>query len=47
MNISIIGGGPSGIFLSILIKKANPDWSVRIFERNDREIGRASCRERV
>ncbi|NLD17751.1 MAG: NAD(P)/FAD-dependent oxidoreductase [Tissierellia bacterium] len=36
MNISIIGGGPSGIFLSILIKKANPDWSVRIFERNDR-----------
>ena len=36
MNISIIGGGPSGMFLSILLKRNKPDWAVRIFERNDR-----------
>lgn len=36
MNISIIGGGPSGMFLSILIKRNVPDWTVRIFERNER-----------
>lgn len=36
MNISIIGGGPSGMFLSILIKRNVPNWTVRIFERNER-----------
>lgn len=36
MVISVIGGGPSGMLLSILVKKERPDCTVRLFERNDR-----------
>ncbi len=36
MITSIIGGGPSGMFLAILVKEARPDFKVRLFERNNR-----------
>ncbi len=36
MNIVISGGGPAGLFLSILLKKACPDWSVALYEQNPR-----------
>ena len=36
VNIVIIGGGPAGLFLSILLKKARPDWSVAVYEQNPR-----------
>lgn len=36
MNIYIVGGGPSGMLLSILIKRKKPDYNVTILERNDR-----------
>lgn len=36
MNIYIIGGGPAGMLLSILVKKEKPEYSVTIVERNDR-----------
>ena len=35
MKVTVIGGGPGGLFLAILLKKANPDCSVEIYERND------------
>jgi anthraniloyl-CoA monooxygenase len=34
MKISCIGGGPASLYFSILIKKANPDWVVEIYEQN-------------
>ena len=34
MNIVCIGGGPAGLYFSLLAKKRHPDWNIRIFERN-------------
>ncbi len=36
MKIACIGGGPAGLFLSILVKKARPDWPVAVYEQNPR-----------
>ena len=34
MKISILGGGPAGLYFSILIKKTHPDYEVALYERN-------------
>ena len=34
MKISVIGGGPGGLYLALLTKKARPDWDIEVFERN-------------
>lgn len=34
MKAAIIGGGPSGLFLSILLKRAQPDASIAVYEQN-------------
>jgi anthraniloyl-CoA monooxygenase len=34
MRIAVIGGGPGGLYFSILIRKALPGCSVTVFERN-------------
>ena len=34
MKITIIGGGPGGLYLALLTKKARPDWTVEIHEQN-------------
>lgn len=34
MRISVIGGGPGGLYFSILTKKALPDCQIDIYERN-------------
>jgi anthraniloyl-CoA monooxygenase len=34
MKVSIIGGGPAGLYLSILLKKADRAIDVRVLERN-------------
>ena len=34
MKIACIGGGPGGLFFSILMKKAFPDTDITIYERN-------------
>jgi len=34
MRISIVGGGPAGLYASILMKKAFPDASIGVWERN-------------
>lgn len=36
MTIVIIGAGPAGLFLSILLKKARPEWTVTVYEQNPR-----------
>ena len=37
MKISVIGGGPGGLYLSLLTKKSRPDWTVEVFEQNQAE----------
>lgn len=34
MKVSIVGGGPAGLYLAILLKKAEPGIDVRVAERN-------------
>jgi anthraniloyl-CoA monooxygenase len=34
MKIAIVGGGPAGLYFSILMKKQRPDAHVTVFERN-------------
>jgi anthraniloyl-CoA monooxygenase len=34
MRIAVVGGGPSGLYFSILIRKLRPDCSVTVYERN-------------
>lgn len=34
MRITIIGGGPAGLYFAILMKKANPAHQISIYERN-------------
>lgn len=36
MNIDIIGGGPSGLYLSLLLRRRRPGWRLRVFEQNPR-----------
>jgi anthraniloyl-CoA monooxygenase len=34
VNVAIVGGGPAGLYLAILIRKADPAAEVRVLERN-------------
>ncbi|MDP7602498.1 MAG: bifunctional salicylyl-CoA 5-hydroxylase/oxidoreductase, partial [Alphaproteobacteria bacterium] len=34
MKISIVGGGPAGLYFGLLAKKAKPDHQIDIYERN-------------
>ncbi len=34
MRIVCLGGGPAGLYFSILAKKANPGWEITVIERN-------------
>ena len=34
MKISVIGGGPGGLYFSLLMKKARPDCEITVVERN-------------
>jgi anthraniloyl-CoA monooxygenase len=34
MRVAVIGGGPAGLYFSILMRKVAPDCSVSVFERN-------------
>ena len=37
MRIAVIGGGPGGLYFSLLTKKARPDWRIEVFEQNGAE----------
>jgi len=34
MKITVIGGGPGGMYFSLLTKKKHPDWEIDIYEQN-------------
>ena len=42
MKVAIVGGGPSGLYLAILLKRRRPGWNVGIVEQN--QPGFASLR---
>src|SRR5919202_900564 len=34
MKVAVVGGGPAGLFLSILLKRADPAHEIDVLERN-------------
>ena len=34
MRIAVLGGGPAGLYFSLLMKKANPAHEITTFDRN-------------
>ena len=34
MKIEVIGGGPAGLYFSLLMKKADPSHQIKIYEQN-------------
>ena len=34
MNVAVIGGGPAGLYFALLLKKARPETSITVIERN-------------
>lgn len=36
MKLAIVGGGPAGLYLSILLKRQDPAHEVTVYERNPR-----------
>lgn len=34
MRIAVVGGGPAGLYFSLLAKKHNPDHEIRVYEQN-------------
>ncbi|MFN8581712.1 MAG: bifunctional salicylyl-CoA 5-hydroxylase/oxidoreductase [Gemmatimonadaceae bacterium] len=34
MHVAVIGGGPAGLYVALLIRKARPAWRVTVLERN-------------
>ncbi len=35
MKISVVGGGPAGLYFSLLAKKRRPEWDITVYEQND------------
>lgn len=34
MRITVVGGGPGGLYFALLTKKARPDWVIEVHEQN-------------
>jgi len=34
MKVSVVGGGPGGLYFALLAKKASPRWDITVYERN-------------
>lgn len=36
MKVNVLGGGPAGLYVSLLLKQGHPEWEIAIYERNPR-----------
>ncbi|WP_254864675.1 FAD-dependent monooxygenase [Halovivax gelatinilyticus] len=34
MQVTVVGGGPAGLYASTLLKKERPDWEITVYERD-------------
>ncbi|MFW6201382.1 MAG: FAD-dependent monooxygenase [Gemmatimonadota bacterium] len=38
MDVTTVGGGPGGLYASLLLKERHPDWSITVHERNPPDV---------
>lgn len=38
MNVNTIGGGPGGLYASLLLKNSHPDWDITVYEQNPQGV---------
>jgi anthraniloyl-CoA monooxygenase len=38
VEVSTVGGGPGGLYASLLLKRAHPEWSVTVYEQNPPDV---------
>ncbi|MDQ6834349.1 MAG: bifunctional salicylyl-CoA 5-hydroxylase/oxidoreductase, partial [Chloroflexota bacterium] len=34
MKVNVLGGGPAGLYASLLLKQGHPEWEIALYERN-------------
>ncbi len=37
MKVTVVGGGPAGLYFSYLLQRDHPEFQIRVFERNSRD----------
>lgn len=38
MEVAVVGGGPGGLFASLLLKRDHPEWTVTVYEANEADV---------
>ena len=38
MDVNVVGGGPGGLYASLLLKERHPDWNLTVYEQNPADV---------
>jgi anthraniloyl-CoA monooxygenase len=38
MDVAVVGGGPGGLYVSLLLKRDHPEWEITVYERNPQGV---------